>query len=232
MSTLLSNAPLIFDSLADNITYDVETKRYRYKGNNKPGEPITGSFVSRDSVLKLQKDYLDKVTQKFIDLAPKIKAGEIGAYKEAAELLKRIHVSQGIIAANGIDNLTNSQLGTIGGILKQQYNAGKDPVTGKPYGLKRLFKEIQLDPNYSEAKLKQRLQLYAQSGEITRETVRQSIQAQKGLTEMKRVLGVTDNHCPECVEYASREWTIIGGLPLPKTRCSCRANCLCSIIYR
>ena len=224
-------ATLIIDALATSITYDPKTKRYRYKGSNKRGEPITGSFVSRAEVIKLQKQYLQEVTNKFIALAPRIKAGEIGVYKESAELLKKIHVSNAIIAANGIDNLTNSQLGVIGNTLKQQYYAGKDKATGKPFGLKHLFKDVQNDPNYSIDKLGQRLEMYALSGEISGSQVKQSMALQQGLTEMRRILGEAE-HCPDCLNYSSLGWQPIGSLPYPKTECRCRSNCKCSIEYR
>lgn len=227
--TILSVGKLIIDALANNIYYDYQSKRYRYKGENKPGEPITGSFVSRGNVIKLQRDYLEKSIKQFVELTPRIKAGEIGVYKDAGELLKRIHVSHAIIEAGGIDKLTNSDLGTIGNILKQQYYAGKGK-DGKPFGLKHMFKDVQLDPSYSEAKIEQRLKMYALSGEISGSIIKQNKAASEGKTYMKRILGNAE-HCPDCINYASLGWQLTGTLPMPKVACRCGSNCKCSVIY-
>lgn len=228
MSTL-SIGKLIIDALADNIYYDYQTKRYRYKGQNKPGEAITGSFVSRENVLKLQRDYLAKTIKEFTALSPRIKSGEIGVYKDAGELLKRIHISQAIIEAGGIDRLTNSDLGSIGNILKKQFYAGKTS-DGKPFGLKHFFKEVELNPEYSEAKIEQRLKMYALSGEISKNIIKQNRAASEGKTYMKRILGAAE-HCEDCIRYASLNWQPFGTLPLPKVLCRCGVNCKCSVVY-
>lgn len=227
---LLNKGILIFDALADNIYYDYQTKRYRYKGNNKPGEPITGSFISRENVLKLQREYLENNIKKFVALAPRIKSGEIGVYKDAGELLKRIHISHAIIEAGGIERLTNSDLGSIGSILKSQYYAGKG-VDGKPFGLKHMFREVQTSLDYDVDKLKNRLEMYALSGELSGNIVKQNHAMNEGKTEMRRQLG-NGEHCKECLSYFSAGWQPIGMLPMPKTSCSCRTRCLCSIQYR
>lgn len=230
--SILSTGKLFLDALASEIYYDPVVKRYRYKASDVPGAPIKGFFVSREKALQLQRTYLEKSIKEFVALSPRIKAGEIGVYKESAELLKRIHVSNAIIAAGGIDKINNSELGTIGNILKKQYYQGKDFETGKPFGLKHMFADVAADPDYSVAKLTQRLGMYAQSGEITYETIRQSKQIEIGLTEMKRVLGATHDHCSPCLGYASAGWQPIGELPLPKTACTCRMNCKCNVLYR
>jgi hypothetical protein len=229
--SILSDAPLIFDALADGIKYDQSARRYRYQGENKPGEPITGSFVSRDAAVKLQSNYLEKLKTELVSLSPRISRGEIGSYKDAATILKKIHVSEGIIAAQGIDRLTNSDLGKIGQILKNQYYQGKDRDTGKPFGLKHLFKEV-ASGSVSEAQLSNRLSMYAESGKITRETVRQGRAIESGYTEMLRIDSGDDAECGDCAEYAAAGWRPIGELPLPKTDCICRTRCRCRVEYR
>ena len=219
-------------ALVDNIYYAPRVKRYRYKNeNNVPGQPITGTFVSRSEVIGLQKKYLTKITSEFVGLAESIARGDIGVYKRAGELLKKIHMSEAIISANGIDKLSNQQLGKIGSVLKKQYYAGKDEFTGKSYGLKHLFKEHQIG-KISDKMLKHRLNLYSQSGKISGNIIKDIAAKENGLRQERRRLGATHQHCPECLLYNSYGWVGIGTLPPPMVACRCRTNCKCYKEYR
>jgi hypothetical protein len=229
--SILSDAPLIFDALVDGIKYDQSARRYRYQGENKPGEPITGSFVSRDAVLKLQSSYLEKLKTELVSISPRISRGEIGSYKDAATILKKIHVSEGVIAAQGIDRLTNKDLGKIGQILKNQYYQGKDRETGKSFGLKHLFKEV-ASGSVSEAQLSNRLSMYAESGRITRGVILQGRAIESGYTESMRIDSGDDAECADCSEYAAAGWRPIGELPTPGVDCQCRTRCRCRLIFK
>lgn len=207
------------DALADDVFFDRASRRYKYKDSNQ--------FASREAVINLQKKYLAKKEREFVALSSRIQAGEIGVYKDLANTLKQIHISNAIIEKGGIDRLTQSDLGVIGNILKKQYYAGKDEITGKEYGLKHLLREA---PGLSEARLKQRLELYVESGKISGSLLRRNDAILNGLTYAQRFLNPAD-HCPSCIYYASLGRQLIEFLPLPKTRCECRSNCKCTIEY-
>lgn len=219
MSTILQQ--LNIDALATNIKYDQQLKRYRYIDS--------GRFVSREATINLQKDYLKQQTDKLTGLAARIKANEPGIAREAGETLKRIHLSNAIIAANGIDNVSQSDLGKIGNILKQQYSTGVNKETGDRFGLKFLLQE---SPNQSEEMIAHRLNLFAQSGGLSGNIIKESKAVEKGLRFERRILGITDHHCAECLDYAARGWQVIGTLPKPKTACSCKSNCKCTMDYK
>lgn len=219
--------PNIDAVLPSQIYYDPSIKRYRYKGGE--GQPMRGTFISRADALKLQRDFLVDAKQKFLALTPRIMSGEIGVYKEAGELLKSIHLSNAVLAAGGFDKLTERDLGTIGSILKKQYYQGKVD-DGKPFGLKHLFREVQ-GGGVSEAQLKNRLGMYAESGEISGSAVKQNQAYAQGLTAMKRISSEDDRECDDCTRYAAWGWQMIGSLPLPRERCKCRSNCRCRVIY-
>lgn len=217
--------------LPSEIYYDRVTKRYRYSGG-VIGSPIKGTFISRPDIINLQKKFLNTLTKDFINLAPKILSGQIGAYKEAAEILKKIHMSNAVIKAGGIDKLSQSSLGSIGNVLKNQYYRGIDD-NGQPFGLKYLLKDATGNPPLSERMLRYRLEMYAKSGEISGHIAAQNVAKDEGKTEVKRLLNPGEN-CPDCIRYASLGWNrlIDKILPFPKTMCVCRANCNCDMIYR
>lgn len=203
------------------IVFDQKTKRYREQPSNR--------FVSRDKAVTFHKEFVEKQKERLISFSSDIKAGKIGTMRDVAETLKSIHISNAIIAANGIDRLDNSQLGTIGNILKKQYHLGKDEKTGKRFGLKFLFQDA---PNINELELQRRLSMFALSGEITGGVVSQQVALREGKTEMRRLLGVTDYHCDDCLNYANLGWQTIGKLPIPKQKCRCLTNCACQVSYR
>lgn len=208
--------------LTKEVFYDQSTKRYKYSDSNK--------FASRDAVINLQKRYLEKLKTEFIQLSSKISSGEIYIYKPLTEKLKDIYISQLIIAKGGIDKVTSSDLGTIGNMLKVQYYQGFDTETGKKYGLKHLLAE---STGLSEARIKQRLKLYAEVSDVVGSIYKHKEMEVSGATEYKRVLNPAE-HCIDCIYYSSLGWQSIssGILPMPKQRCRCRANCKCSIKYR
>lgn len=208
------------DSLATELEYDRVTKRYRYKD--------TKQFASREAAISLQQKFLQKQVRELVALAPQIQTGNIGVYEKVGTLLKNIHLSHAIIAANGIDNLTQSDLGTIGSILKKQYYAGVDPVTGKQFGLKFLLQDA---PSQSLAMIEHRLELFAKSGELSASTIEGRKAIGIGMNIEKRVLGASHNHCDDCIYYASLGWQEINSLPRPKSRCKCGSNCVCQMKY-
>lgn len=208
--------------LVRDVFYDKISKRYRYSDSSR--------FASRDAVINLQKKYLEKSKTEFAQLASKISSGEIYIYKPLTEKLKDIYISQLIIAKGGVDKITQSDLGTIGQMLKTQFYQGVDAQTGKKFGLKHLLAE---SAGLSEARIKQRLNLYAESSEIVGSIYKHREKELKGATEYRRILGAAE-HCPSCLYYASLGWQSIasGILPMPKTKCQCLSNCVCTLSYR
>ncbi|MBW4633559.1 MAG: hypothetical protein KME30_17170 [Iphinoe sp. HA4291-MV1] len=206
--------------LPTQIFFDSAVKRYRWKDTRR--------FVSRESVLVLQRKYLAEQQKKFVSLATNIKNCKLGVSVELADALKRIHVSHAILSVGGVDRLTESDLGQIGSLLKKQYYQGRDEVTGKQFGLKYLIQEA---PGQSLAQVTHRLELYAKAGRFTADTLQLKREAMSGKTQMKRLLGQAE-HCEECIRYANQDWVGIGQLPLPGQQCSCRANCLCTLVFR
>lgn len=207
------------DSLADSISFDRLSKRYR--------DNSTGQFISRSKALEIEKAFLTKQLNILESLAPRIKADEPGISKLLGETLRKIHITNAIIAANGVENITQSDLGKIGSILKKQYYQGYDPVSGKSFGLKYLLKDA---PGITEERLRQRLVMFGKSGEISGSIIKESKAVSQGYDIEKRVLAVGEN-CPDCIRYASLGWQILGSLPKPKTACVCAANCKCKIVY-
>jgi hypothetical protein len=223
----IGNKPVINQDIAvtpkllETIIYDATVKRYRFIDGKR--------FVSKSVVLDLIDRKIQTEKERLKSLAERIQKQEIGVYKDVGQTLKNIHLLELAKAKNGFENITNSDLGILGNTLKQQYYQGVNKDTGEPFGLKYLIKDA---PTQSIAQIENRLSMYGDSGEVTGNKVKESDSLLNGDTSSMRTLGATDMHCRECLLYASLGWQPIGVLPVPKTQCTCRSNCKCSIFYR
>lgn len=204
------------------IIYDKTVRRFRYEN---------GSFASREAVIYQTRKYLKTTQTEFISLGRQLynNPDNPDIQRQMVAKLKAIHVTNGVIAAGGSDRMFPNDFLTIGRVLRSQY--GQSENTPNEYGLKFLYEDIG-NGKVSEAKLIQRLEMYAKSGKTSYFAVEKDKRKQEGKTEAKRVLGSTDYHCPECQRYSSLDYVPISELVIPTQGCSCLTNCRCSVIYK
>lgn len=181
------------------------------------------------------KSKIESKTQELIGYAERIKNGEIGIYKDVAQSLKQIHILNALAVRNvkKPTDLSYSDLGLIGTILKKQYYQGKDNQTNKKFGLKWLFKDVQ-EKDLSISMIQHRLNLYAQSGGITKNTIELRKEYGNGKNEKRRLLTAEHQHCEDCLNYSRLGWVSIlsDNLPLPMVDCECKTNCKCIMEYQ
>ncbi|MBW4460452.1 MAG: hypothetical protein KME47_09455 [Nodosilinea sp. WJT8-NPBG4] len=209
------------DAITPNVRFDPRVKRYRYID--------TGQFLKKEAALNLTKGYIEREKVKLIELADKLESGEITLFQfqlRAAEHLKHIHVSSGILGAGGSEYLTSNDFLTIARKLKNQYYSGIGE-DGKRYGLKFLAMDIEAG-NVSVARLKQRLAMYADSGQQSYWQMKRD-RARDKPWEV-RVLDPLARHCGSCIAHASRGIQKLGVLPLPSQDCTCYNRCRCELI--
>lgn len=208
----------------NGIEYDPKSKRYRIVS----GSGGKGQFISKAAFLNQAKKRVVSESQALVDLAAKVadKSLSLRDFQlQAAKHLKSIHVTQAILGKNGVENIKAEDWLKVGRELKRQYYSGIDPITGKRFGLKHLVADIKAG-KVSQAQLKARLKLYAQSGKTSYWTAKVDHEGGYGFRE----LGKRDrNNCPECVELASRGAMAASALVLPGQQCRCRSNCRCRL---
>lgn len=204
--------------------FDRRAQRYRIASGAGKGQ-----FIGKAAYLSSVKAGIVARSQDLVSLADDLADGQIDLAKfqtQAADLIKKIHVGQTILAADGHENVTAEDWLTVGRELKRQFLGGVDPRTDDRFGLKYLIQDIQTG-TVSRARLKQRLRLYAQSGKKTYWGVRRS---KSGDRFGYRVLGAAE-HCPECLAYAAEPPKPVESLVLPTERCRCMNQCKCSIRF-
>lgn len=202
------------------LTYDPSVKRFRYP---------EGTFATSAAVKYQTEKFIRVKTDELIGLASSLKANprDTSLQAKAADILRDIHVAQASLAAGGPQFLYANDYLIVGRNLRSQYGLSENAP--QPFGLKYLFDDIaKLNP--SDAKLAQRLGMYADSGKVSYFSVQKNKKKIDGYTHARRHLSPVEN-CKECVDYAGYGWVGIDELILPTQKCSCKSNCKCTVEY-
>lgn len=210
----------------DGWTFDKKSGRYRHTSGAKRGQ-----FASRTEAMELVRQNIQVQQASLVELADKLANQSINLRQfqvEAGELLRRIHVQSAILGKDGIDRMTSADWLAVGRNLKQQYYAGKDPATGKRFGLKYLAIDIR-DGKVSLPQLRSRLSLFGQSGMQSYWQARVAAEMAGDRPYGIRILADVI-HCESCVRYAALPPQPLQDVILPGQQCECRANCKCTIM--
>lgn len=225
MLSVDSSLLLRLDALNPDYYFDIRSKRYRYRDSKR--------FAPKRAMLSLTQKYRDISRNHLTQLAYDYYQGVIDLQqlqRQSAQLLKQIHLSEAILAADGVENMTSDRFLIVARQLKTQYYSGKDKLTGNSFGLKYLFHDLQ-SSKVSEAQLANRLRKFGLSSKITFWDIKRDVATKKGYTEARRILGKSE-HCKDCPVYASRGWGSLSKLVLPATLCECGTECKCSVEFR
>lgn len=203
------------------ITYDRAVGRFRYP---------EGSFASREAVVYQASRYLDEQQRLLVSYAEQMwnRPNDLALQRQVAQTLKEIHITSGVIAAGGPQNMFANDYLILARGLKNQY--GISDNFPQEYGLKFLFAELQRG-EVSLKRLVERLVMYGKSAKTAYFGIEVAKQQAEGKTEALRILGFGE-HCEECKRYAGFGWVGIQQLILPTQQCSCLTNCLCTVRYR
>lgn len=216
---------LDFDE-ADEFYFDKATGRFRFRSGAGKGQ-----FAPRTAVLALTRANINARSAELIDLGDSLSNGDISLLDfqlSAAKLLKRIHVQSAILGANGVDQMTSQDWLRVARTLKTQFYDGKDPDTGKRFGLTWLANDIK-QGTVTPAQLRYRLNLYAQSGNLSYWNQYRVSEKRAGKLYAIRNLGQAE-HCQACEAYAALPPQSIDIIILPTQKCQCRAACKCEIV--
>ncbi|NEQ27863.1 MAG: hypothetical protein F6K28_54495, partial [Microcoleus sp. SIO2G3] len=148
----------------------------------------------------------------------------------AGQILKLIHIAQATLGRG--TTLNQKDMSTVSNILASQFYAGKDK-SGKPFGLNLLIDDV-LNNRVSEPRLRNRLRMYGESGQVSFSAMERTGAVTSGMLYARRIRVPDEKSCTQCIAYEALGWRPIAQIPLPKEpgSCSCGANCRCSITYK
>jgi hypothetical protein len=141
---------------------------------------------------------------------------------QSSALLKALHVSMGMAAVGGTNNIKASDLGFLGTRIKKQYTY-----------LRRLVNDVRTGRQPLNAKFLARCESYPEAARNTYERMRERAAKKSDLKEQRSVLsgGESCKGINSCRGEARKGWVRIGGvIPIGQRRCLTR--CKCRMLYR
>jgi hypothetical protein len=195
-------------------TYNPRSRRYH--------DNASGRFLSEKEVRQAVDVIIDAETVKVRDLSQRLVDGKINLAEWQNGMLaalKPLHVAMALSANGGLKNTSNSDLGYIGNLVKEQYKY-----------LHNFVAEIKQGKQPLDGTLVARSALYTQAARSTHEAVRERAARAGGAQQEKSILGPAD-HCDACIEEAAKSWSPIGSL-VPIGERTCKQNCRCTFTYR
>jgi hypothetical protein len=201
-------------------------KAQRYTVRSGAGR---SQFTSKQAFFARLDFHITTQKQSLVSLADRLSSGAINLeefQRSAASLLMDIHTSSGIKGRGGPQRLDRADLERVGAEIKRQLYAGKDG--DQKFGIRHVAAEIKAG-TVSPAQLRQRLEMYSLSGEISYWESWKRSAADEGRIYAIRVLG-DGNHCSDCPRLAAEKPKPIEQVLVPKTGCQCRMRCKCSLL--
>lgn len=183
---------------------------------------VSKKFVSRDTVRQALDIALDRSRNEVTRLSRALVNGQINLatwQTSIASEIKSMHLASASLAKGGWAQMTQSDFGRTGQIVRQEYGH-----------LARFAQDIKEGRQLLDGSLLRRANMYALSPTGTYEEVARRNMLSSGKLEEKRVLGGAD-HCADCVRLADGEWHPIGSLPRIG-QSVCMTNCRCRFVYR
>ena len=206
-----------------NITPDPLLPDYRW--NAAAGRYIgsNGQFVPGTLIRNELDKVLDRITENSLLLTDQFRQGLIDGRTWQIQIMqniKQVHLVSGAMEKGGWAQLSQSDFGRIGFLIKREYS-----------WFNNLIKQLESGEQKLNGTLNNRVRLYMQAGRSTFHVLEREDEAIRGKTEERRILHARD-HCPDCIKYAFMGWQPLGTLPVPGEKSVCRANCRCTMEFR
>lgn len=182
----------------------------------------TGQFVAQSDIRSALENLIDQSGLNMNALTQSLQDGKISLADWQSGMMREIkltHTASGALANGGWGQMTQSDWGATGQLIRQQYDY-----------LRNFAKEIADGTQPLDGRMLVRADLYADSSNGTYATIRGRAYLADGFEEERRVLEVKDgNNCDGCVEQAAQGWQPIGTLePIGSQECITRCRCVFS----
>lgn len=197
----------------DEYVWDTDKRRYI--------DP-KGKVVTLQQQRKIAVSVVDKAGLEMTEIATAYTKGSASFADFAVlmrETVKNVHSSTTQMAYGGKSQMGNREQGRLGQIIKEQnkFLAGfmQDVEAGR----------------LSNDQIISRAEMYGDAGYSSYESSVSDRESEAGMTEERSFLEPEADHCEECFDEASKDWSPIGSL-VPVGERQCLVRCQCSFEYR
>lgn len=134
--------------------------------------------------------------------------------------IKETHINAAVSAKGGYAQMTQSDWGRVGQIIRKQYQY-----------LDRFAEQIADGKQALDGRFMVRSNMYTEAGVATHEVIRKREMINAGYDEERNMLDPGAEHCGDCLAEAARGWVTIDTLsPIGSRQCLTRDRC--TVIYR
>lgn len=182
----------------------------------------TGRIVSNQQVRAALDAVILSAKQETRDLSKQLLDGKLTLVEWQEQMafnLKMQTLAAAALAKGGWAQMTASDYGKVGGILKREYAY-----------LQRLALQLQSGTVPMDGRVITRAGMYAEATRGIYEDTRREFFTSEGFDLERRILGVAD-HCQDCIEFANRGWQRINTLPRIGESI-CRGYCHCHFEFK
>lgn len=194
--------------------YDERVGRYR--------DSSSGRFVPASTVRDAVDAIADHASERMAALSQQLLDGSLSLADWQAQMMaeaKLAHVSAGVLAAGGFEQMSPSKYGFLGRTIRDEYGFLRD-----------FAQQIRNGEQSLNGRLVARARQYGQASRVTYEKVRAREDTNRGMAEERNVLHATQS-CSQCKALSGQGFVPIGTLPPVGSRI-CRSSCKCTIERR
>lgn len=201
--------------LAPGFAWDERIGKYR--------SVVSGRFVSFSAVRDACASTARASGANIARLADDLRGGRLSLAEWQSGMMREIkilHTAEAAAARGGWAQMSQSDWGYVGSLVKKQYAY-----------LDRFAAQIESGEQALNGRFNVRAGMYGKAGNGTYEEMRRRWQRMdNAMTEERRVKTASES-CPGCIEQAAVGWAMIGTLD-PIGAEECRTNCQCYFEYR
>jgi hypothetical protein len=184
----------------------------------------TGRFISSTAVRNALEDVMEVSAINMNTLSQQLVNGELSLADWQRGMMQQVKLSHTAAAASangGFAQMTQSDWGFAGSLIRKQYDY-----------LNNFAGQIANGEQGLNGQVIVRADLYGQAARGTFEAQRQRLEVSNGMEEERRILEIKDGaNCEGCIEQAELGWQPIGTLD-PIGAEECLTNCRCEFEYR
>ncbi len=183
----------------------------------------SGRFVPRSAIRDGLESLIDASAIRMNNLAEKLQAGSISLADWQMGMMQQIkaaNIASAALANGGWAQMTQSNWGATGQMIREQYDYLRNFATQIANG------EQPLDGRFLV-----RSDMYGDAANGTYSEMERRSMAEDGYDEGRRILESGADHCDDCEQYASEGWMPIEDIPAIGDS-ACVTRCRCTIEYR
>jgi hypothetical protein len=177
-----------------------------------------GTIIPESKIKRILDDILTALALLFIDFDADYRAGKMpfdAFMNDIKSNIEDLHYMALALALGGFSNLEQKDTS-----LVEQYIRDQEAY------LYMLMTQI-YNQTVSDKQSQARLAMYAFAGYSTYENTRLQREVALGGFTIYRRIRKPHNSCDDCIDYAARNWQLIGRLPGIGQDCACKSNCRC-----